>query len=176
MNNATINLLESLGARFDLTVEPGIKPAPALVLEELHTGSLPDYTVTPRRPYRPAREDFRKASATADRQLWMIPLSTGRPLGRFAGLKRAARSIGIDLRRDGDVHLLNLRSDWSLFGSILEDLVHSDQNQLLVPVVRTGALVQNPTNVERNMGLMLSHPLLHRFRFVRPAEAIELVT
>jgi hypothetical protein len=58
MNNATIDLLESLGVRFDLTVEPGMKPAPALVLKELHTGSLPDYTVTPRRPYRPAREDF----------------------------------------------------------------------------------------------------------------------
>jgi hypothetical protein len=176
MNNATIDLLESLGVRFDLTVEPGIKPAPALVLEELHTGSLPDYTVTPRRPYRPAREDFRKASATADRRLWIIPLSTGRPLGRFAGLKRAARTIGIDLRRDGDVHPLNLCFDTPLFGGILDDLVHSDRSQLLVPVVRTGTLVKRSANVERNMQLVLSHPLLHRFKFVRPAEAIGLVT
>jgi hypothetical protein len=176
MNNATIDLLESLGVRFDLTVEPGMKPAPALVLKELHTGSLPDYTVTPRRPYRPAREDFRKASATTDRRLWMIPLSTGRPLGRFAGLKRAARAIGIDLRRDGDVHPLNLCFDWPLFDGILDDLVHRDRTHLLVPVVRTGTLAKFPANVERNMRLVLSHPLLHRFRFVRPAEAIGLVT
>jgi hypothetical protein len=177
MNNATIDLLESLGVRFDLTVEPGMKPAPALVLNELHTGSLPDYTVAPRRAYRPAREDFRKeANATADRQLWMIPLSTGRPLGRFATLKRAARAIGIDLRRNGDAYPLNLRFERPLFGGILEDLFRSDRNQLLVPVVRTGALVKFPANVERNMRLVLSHPLVHRFRFVRPAEAIELVT
>ena len=60
----------------------------------------------------------------------MIPLSTGRPLGRFAGLKRAARAIGIDLRRDGDVHPLNLCFDWPLFDGILDDLVHSDRTHL----------------------------------------------
>ena len=106
----------------------------------------------------------------------MIPLSTGRPLGRFAGLKRAARAIGIDLRRDGDVHPLNLCFDWPLFDGILDDLVHRDRTHLLVPVVRTGTLAKFPANVERNMRLVLSHPLLHRFRFVRPAEAIGLVT
>jgi hypothetical protein len=74
------------------------------------------------------------------------------------------------------VNPLNLCFGTPLFGGILDDLLHSDQSQLLVPVVRTGTLVKRPANVERNMRLLLSHPLLHRFKFVRPAEAIELVT
>jgi hypothetical protein len=147
MNNATIDLLESLGVRFDLTVEPGMKPAPALVLKELHTGSLPDYTVTPRRPYRPAREDFRKASATTDRRLWMIPLSTRSAPRPFRRIETSRQ--GIDLRRDGDVHPLNLCFDWPLFDGILDDLVHRDRTHLLVPVVRTGTLAKFPANVER---------------------------
>jgi hypothetical protein len=74
------------------------------------------------------------------------------------------------------VNPLNLCFDTPLFGGILDDLVHSDRSQLLVPVVRTGTLFKRSSNVERNMQLVLSHPLLHRFKFVRPAEAIELMT
>ncbi|HKR02405.1 MAG TPA: hypothetical protein VJT09_17140, partial [Pyrinomonadaceae bacterium] len=42
------------------------------------TGSFPDYTSAPRRPYRPSKDDFRKRAAWRRRKLWMIPQSTAR--------------------------------------------------------------------------------------------------
>ena len=72
-NSATLNLVEEMGARFDLTIEPGIKAAglgPAFVGAEL------DYSGISLHPYHPSRDDFRKAGA--NRPLWSIPLSTGK--------------------------------------------------------------------------------------------------
>ena len=77
MNNATIELLERLGARVDLTLEPGQRVVSIGDLKERFTASLPDYAGVPRRPYRPSVHDFRKTSLWRKRALWMIPVSTG---------------------------------------------------------------------------------------------------
>lgn len=76
MNNATLRLIEKLGARFDLTLEPGQKGGH---IAEPFTGDFLDYSQVPQRPYRPSRTDFRKPGAYLSRRLWMIPLSAGRP-------------------------------------------------------------------------------------------------
>jgi len=77
MNDATLALAESLGARFDLTIEPGRKPER---LPERFTGSLPDYTQAPRRPYQPSRNNFQKSGAWwRRRKIWMLPVSTAKP-------------------------------------------------------------------------------------------------
>ena len=77
----------------------------------------------------------------------MIPLSTRSAPRPFRRIETSRQ--GIDLRRDGDVHPLNLCFDWPLFDGILDDLVHRDRTHLLVPVVRTGTLAKFPANVER---------------------------
>jgi hypothetical protein len=74
MNDVTLELVERLGARFELTVEPGQKKF--FVLDR-YTGSLPDYLNVPRRPYRPSKRDFRQRDLWGGRKLWMIPQSTG---------------------------------------------------------------------------------------------------
>lgn len=178
MNNETMGLLESLGVKFDLTVEPGRKAMPALSLEELHTGSLPDYMTTPRWPYRPSRKDFRKHSHTRARGLWVIPLSTGREVGRFPGLKRAARALGIDLQRRYEAHQLNLSGNGQLFRGRMNSLLSVWSKSYLAPVVRTDACSDSTSraNMEQNLNFILSHPLVNRFKFVRPAEAIKLLT
>jgi hypothetical protein len=89
LNDATIALLERLGARFDLTIEPG---APPPALAEPFVGPLPDYRGAPREPYRPAPSSFLKPAGAAGRELWMVPLSTGRLEWAFTGLAN---------RRDG---------------------------------------------------------------------------
>ncbi|MGH7340351.1 MAG: hypothetical protein ACREKH_07660, partial [Candidatus Rokuibacteriota bacterium] len=73
MNDAAMTLIERLGARFDLTVEPGRAPD---TLPEPFTGSFPNYAGAPRRPYRPSRRDFRTPGRWWTRTLWEIPLTT----------------------------------------------------------------------------------------------------
>lgn len=76
MNDATLDLVEKLGARFDLTAEPGRK---ALFLPEPYTGCPPDYTRVPRRPYHPSKVNFTECSNAQSRELWSVPLSTCNP-------------------------------------------------------------------------------------------------
>jgi hypothetical protein len=175
MNNETMDLLESLGVQFDLTVEPGTKARPALTLKELHTGSIPDYRDTPRWPYRPSRLDFRKQSPTQGRGLWVIPLSTDRGAGRFAGLKRAAKALGIDLYGTSQ---LNLGVNGPQFRVMMNTLLDVRRASYLAPVVRTDALIHSTSraHMEQNLNFILSYPLINRFEFVRPAEAIKLLT
>ena len=178
MNDETMALLEALGLKFDLTVEPGTKAKPALVLEELHTGSLPDYTDTPRRPYRPSRPDFRKHGHERGRGLWIIPLSTDRTVGRFGSLKRAALKFGVDLEKRQETSQLNLGFGGKQFRELMDSLLYLRRESHLAPVLRTdvGAHPALRRNMEENMEFILSHPLVNRFKFVRPAGAIELLT
>jgi hypothetical protein len=85
MNNATLCLLERLGARFDLTLEPGQLGGE---LPEPFTGSLPDYTDIPQQPYRPSRSDFSKPGIDDCRAIWLIPVSAGSVYSPFVPLDR----------------------------------------------------------------------------------------
>ncbi len=74
MNNRTLALVEKLGARFDLTLEPGQKDGE---VKEFFTGSFLDYSEVPQYPYRPSKADFRRPGSFFGRKLWVIPLSAG---------------------------------------------------------------------------------------------------
>ena len=74
MNNHTLDLIHKLGARFDLTLEPGQKNGQA---QDGYTGSFIDCTEVPRNPYRPSEVDFRKPDSAPRRDLWVVPLSSG---------------------------------------------------------------------------------------------------
>ena len=94
MSNETMDLLESLGAQFDLTIEPGRIARPAESLRENYTGCLPDYSGAPLRPYRPSRRDFRAPGPAPARGLWALPLSTARAPGRFYRSEARRQSFG----------------------------------------------------------------------------------
>jgi hypothetical protein len=179
MNNETMSLLESLGVRFDLTIEPGRKKKPGLFQEELQTGSLPDYRNTPRQPYRPSRQDYRKPTRNGARDLWAIPVSTGREevsrASRLAVLKRAAAALGIPRR--GEPSTLNLSLRASQFSNIMNRLLDVQRVQYLAPSVRTDVCADQTSkaNLEENVAFILSHPQVDRLAFVTPAEAIELL-
>jgi hypothetical protein len=177
MNNETVDLLDSLGVKFDLTLEPGRYKTP--VLKESHTGSLPDYRAVPTWPYRPARDDFRKRGGKTARQLWVVPLSTGRSwVGRFAGLERMARALGINLHPHQETTPLFFNLPNPLFRLMTNELLAVWRKVILVPVLRSdaGASSACMTNMQQNAAFLLSHPLINRFRFVTPHHAIELLT
>jgi hypothetical protein len=74
LNQQTAEMIECLGARFNLSVEPGRKPESLL---ESFTGSLPDYSLAPRQPYHPSKTHFmRPSTAPSGSESWMIPIST----------------------------------------------------------------------------------------------------
>lgn len=87
MNETTSNLLETLGARFDVTPQPGLN---RVHLEDPHTGCFPDYTHLPRYAYQPSKTNFTKPAAKEPRDLWVIPLSTGSTDWAFNSLDPAA--------------------------------------------------------------------------------------
>lgn len=176
MNDETMAVLESLGVKFDLTVEPGMRARRGIRPRELNTGSLPDYTAAPRWPYRPSRRDFREHSPARGRGLWVVPLSTEKVPGRLAGLKRAAMAFGI-FRGRYEACQLNLCLDGPVFQAIVSRLLDRPGKSYLTPVARTdiGVCPVARTNMERNVNFLLSHPLVKHFRFVRPAEAIKLL-
>jgi hypothetical protein len=178
MSNDTMDTLDSLGVKFDLTIEPGRSGEP--VISEAHTGTLPDYTATPTWPYRPARGNFRRPGRITKRDLWAIPLSTGRswPPGPFGRVTRAARAIGIDFQRTVEAMPLYFCLDCARFKSITDNLLAVWRKRYLAPVVRSDAGIdlRRRPNMQRNAEFLLSHPLITRFRFVKPGEAVELLT
>jgi len=77
INEETLALAESLGARYDLTVEPGSNPGrPRAPVWEIKTGEEPDLTDVPALPYRPATGDFRRPDPESGRTITVYPVST----------------------------------------------------------------------------------------------------
>ncbi len=178
MNNATLDLVEKLGARFDLTVEPGQKEVFLSTPDDPAVGLIPDYTAAPHYPYRPATSDFRKQGWWRKRKLWMIPLSSGNVEGseqlRFWNVKQVARRLGFYGKKESIP--LNLCVDASVLCPIIDSLLHARQTYLAL-VMRTD-YCSNPDrriNVERVFNHLLSHPLVNQFVFETPTEAIESV-
>lgn len=174
MNNATMGVLESLGVRFDLTLEPGMRARAGLVPSELSTGSLPDCRRVPRRPYRASRRDFRTPGHGSGRAVWTIPLSTEIGVGRFDGIKQAARAFGIDLYKPRQ---FNLALDPLQFRTMTHRLLDLRKASYLAPVMRTDALTSpaSHANVERNMRFLMSCTRTRRLTFVTPADAMALL-
>lgn len=82
MNNETIRLFQRLGARFDLTVEPATRGGTTDISRGRFTGSLPDLSNVPRRPYQPSKTDFRIEASMPSDDFYILPLSCptlGRP-------------------------------------------------------------------------------------------------
>jgi hypothetical protein len=177
MNDATEGLLEELGVRFDLTLEPGTRGMPGLVFAERRTGSIPDLTDAPRHPYRPSRHDFRTPDPSRTEGLWMIPVTTGQ---LPPGLRRA-RALYRWITRAGDVSLdalaLNLALTPVLFRAVAAPVLTPPGPSCLVVVLhsRTGKKPRAMANLGENVGYLLAHPLRDRFVFCTPAEALRLL-
>ncbi len=176
MNNATLDLVEKLGARFDLTVEPGQKEVFPSTPDNPATGSLPDYTQAPNHPYRPAKSNFKKQGLWRNRNLWEIPLSSGNIEGskqfRFWYAKQFARRLGLNGKTESTP--LNLYVDSTALCPIIDSLLHARQTYLAL-VMRTDycSNVVKRGNVERIFNHLLSHPLVKQFTFETPAEAMK---
>lgn len=178
MNDETMRLVEELGARFDLTLEPGCQRR-GNRNSELSTGTLPDYRSVPRHPYRPAIANFKEVGFTDGRQIQVIPLSTAKPgrptFVRLLNIKRTAKYLLSGL---SDPVPLNPCIDVQDFSQMMDTIIYRHKDQYLAPVIRVDAFSKQREkhNIERNFDSILNHRLAERFRFVNPATAVDLLS
>lgn len=78
MSDDVLTQLEILGYRCDISMHPKHQPKPLLAKGEKHTGNIPDYQETPRRPFKPSHKNFTKPISGDERSIWEIPPSVGK--------------------------------------------------------------------------------------------------
>lgn len=178
LNNETLTLAESLGARFDLTVEPGHPSVPTLRGRAPFTGVIPSYTGAPKHPYRPSLADFRVADPNRKDGLWAIPISTTTMSHELSVLRKLVYRF-FDAEKLRPVHLtLFLNLDPGFFGRSINYLLKSLESPHLSLKVRTDSFIKpdQRRNVEENLQCLMSHPRRKDFLFSTPAEAIALLS
>ena len=172
-NNETINLVEELGARFDLTPEPGLNLKKRAFDAQLYTAPLPNYDHVPRFPYRPSKSDFTKSDPNRKDGLWIIPLSTGYIQYRFGRLEQVYRKFFNPELLKPKCISLNIGNYGSKnFSRMVNHLLNTLEKPHLVLVLRSdnGTKPRQMKNIQDNLDFLLSHPFAGRFVFSTPAE------
>lgn len=75
---AAVRALEDAGIDVDMSVEPGLAPVGGIFPGETLVGALPDTRRAPRRPWRPAPDDWLRADPGAASRLLLLPVTTYR--------------------------------------------------------------------------------------------------
>lgn len=177
-NDQTVGLLEELGARFDLTVEPG--SARTILTGDPFTGSFPDFMRIPQIPYRPGKKDFKKRGVWRKRDLWIIPISSGSTASPTPSATSSPRRgwparLASQPSPPNEYMSLILSFDPSTFSRVGNRLLSDLRKPYLALPARTDMAVGPPQrfNLERNIDYLLSHPLVKDFVFETPEEAIK---
>ena len=184
MSTAIVALLERLGVRFDLTLEPGHRAVRCYHPEAPSTGMIPDVRRAERLPYRPSRQDFLRADPSRTEGLIMIPVSTGRLPGAplwHDGLWRAQRRLyriapALSRLRTG-TRTLSLGFPLADVGPVVDQALARPGPRLLVLVVRTDAFDDRAqrVNVDANLAHVLARPEAPTYRWSTPEEAVRLL-
>lgn len=177
-SNATVAKAAALGARVDLTVEPGLRATRGVAPGESTTGTIPDYRAVPRRPYHPAPTDFRRPDPSAPPgAITMLPLSSGFP-GRDEIL---ARRIARHLLRPGAPHHRPLamyrqwRSPAAYWDAVARHLDEPDTAYLAI-AIRTDAPASATARQTRAiLEYLPRHPVCARLGFTDPQGALSLL-
>lgn len=187
IDDEILNLVEKLGARFDLTVEPGYKDKAVKSCgpEELYRASVSDLESIPHFPvshfpYRPSKLDFRKADPSRKEGLWIIPLSTGKVSCRYGRLETTYRRIFSPRDLEPKTITLNLARGSNGFRKVMNDLLENLERPFLNFVIRCdicGSESLDPmdgVNMKKNLEHVMMHPLRNRFIFSTPAEMMSI--
>jgi hypothetical protein len=173
ISTPAIRLAAELGARYDLTVEPG-----APELRSMHrapaTGRLVSMEYAPRRAYRPRADDVLAATqsrAQGDAGLWEIPLTSLDPdpvLSPLRWVGRRIRHRGRPLHRPASL----VAGMWPArpFWRGVDDVIESSPSPYLAFAVRSDAPIR-PAHIgpfEDKFAALAALPLVRRLAFRRP--------
>jgi len=176
-DGALVPLLDELGARIDLTVEPGVAARAGLVAGERTTGRLPDRRGAPQRPYHPALSDFRAPDDTGQVRLWVLPVSTGALIKR-PKWRHPVRLLRWSRSPKRHVLQFNLEILPKRFPRVLDRALAAAGWSYVAICVRSdaGTSAERLDAVRQNLNAILRHPLAARFRFMNAEEALAALT
>jgi hypothetical protein len=174
-SQATIQLIRELQIRFDFSAVLGKEPQ-SFPPRDTYTGTAPDCSRIPRRPYRPSASDFRIADGQTD-GLWIFPQSS-RVARIYPSLKRRIWDL-VHLRPLAPpcTRKLFLQDDPEEIQPALGQALRSVERPYLTFAVRTHEF-RDPAAVSiirRNLEGVLTHAHADRFVFAAPAEALALL-
>ena len=181
ISTETINLAERLGAKFDLTVEPGFRIGKRPFPGEFYSAPLPDYDHAPQEPYHPSKADFLKSDPSRKDGIWVIPMSTGFVQYKYGRLEALSKTLFARQELKPRPVTLNLARGVNGFRSVMEELLSSLEKPYLAMVVRSDVCGEcnstptDPANMRKNMDYIMKHPLAKRFVFSTPQEAMSLM-
>jgi hypothetical protein len=172
LNHATLRLVEELGARFDLTLEPGMEARSTQSSHERWTGHYPDLTEIPTVAYRPSKDDFRRPDPERRDGVWMIPLTTA----RRSGAVHLAYELAYRYKKHcapQPVSRLNVGAPGFLFRHIADRILERKHLPHLGISIRShmGKPRHAARRMQRNLEWLFAHPRAPRFALMRPDEA-----
>jgi hypothetical protein len=169
MNDPTSDLVERLGARYDLTPEPGARPRSRLGGRLVMTGELPDYSALSCAAYRRSARSFRESDAGRD-GLWVVPLSTAVLDADAPAEARRASDDGASLR-------LGLWYPPAAFRYVFESCLQRSGPFHLALVMRSSMPLTPAFDaaIRDNIEFIARHPLAPRFVVCGPEEAVGLL-
>jgi len=193
MTDRAVRLVERLGGRFDMTIEPGLPPMPTMETDFPFTATLPGFEGVPQEPYHPAPEDFRRPDLGDGDGMWLIPMSTESsrpraPVPRANPIRqpvRAARAIRRRVRHPVRTVKPPLRtlSPWmrwsspSAFWRAAERLISRLERPYLAVAIKTDVPLF-PIQLEGFTAIMehlFDRPLVRRLRFTTPEDGLRLL-
>lgn len=148
MSSAVLSQLESLGYRCDMSMQPGRPPIKKYVKNELSNGWLPDYTDTPRGPFKPSNQDFTKPIKGDRRAIWEVPVSVGTFKDHMGKERQDKLLLGMPLQQASTI--------------IEENLTLPDP--YILAEMRTDVRVDrfNCTQFDQTIEYFASHPLANK--------------
>ncbi len=186
VNTESVNLVERMGVRFDLTVEPGRLPIevslPASLSGAPGTGSLPDLRRVPRAPYVPSESDFRRPLRSGSRSICMIPLTSGSLRLGFRPRAYLRRLVDNGFRYRRQDTPLSMWRRWkapNTFSQMLDGALAAQARPYLafaIEVAGTGVRPEIFEAVDHCLSALLAHPARSRFVFSTPQEAVRILT
>jgi hypothetical protein len=176
MSDAAMTLLDELGVRFDLSLEPGRRQVPSYHPDKPSTGFVPDQRAVAPRPYRPARGQFRSHDPARRAGLIEIPVTTAvvRPLDSLRARPTPACALEwLKHRLRPWIDTAGLHHEPRRFRSLVDVALEAGAPHLSL-TVRTDSFTRNlkTGDLDRSIALLLAHPLAARFEFTTPARLV----
>ncbi len=130
MHHAALPLMQEYGVRADCSMNPG---RPAIAAEgkgEISKGKTPDYTRTPRHPFKPSQADFTVPGPT-NYGFWEIPVTTGNVKDIKTGQdKRTKLLLGMFTEQaEAIISQALTRNDPYILGECRTDVMTNDDNR-----------------------------------------------
>jgi hypothetical protein len=160
---------ETLGFRFDLTLEPGRAARSGKIPREVMEGSCPSYFRVPRQPYRTKRGDY-MMPARRRSGMWFLPVSTV-PADE-APASRPPHHRPVEPARIPYV-TLHLHLAPAFFRAAIDTLLDELSRPYLVLPMRSDMIVWR--DLWTNLETLRAHPAARRFVFTTAEEAIRIL-